>query len=353
MLLHTGIIWFGFYVISTKLNHTMGNLVMAQNQVVYTSEFKLHNVEFASGRIDLTPSVWIERNANFIGTPKEFRTEMAYSNPFDHFGLSRFHKELLASDVKIVTTHTAEQSEHATFDIDQCSFIALAISIIADYYFVVGIEEFKNNNNESKPSLGFYSSHFLGMKPGQSKISASEEAKLIEIYSFILTALRQSSFDNAKAKLLFLYSRCVVYTNQQQVTVLKLGLPPLLGDGTNTTVSVAMLLEHIFTREGDNWDEGIKQWNTAFPQFPVKQDDVDLIKRYRHITVHDNATRSQSKIDVWKKQNSLSDIESNCGNWNYVGKAANGGNNCQLSQLSNLSQSASVKFADWSLHRQY
>jgi hypothetical protein len=231
-----------------------------------------------------------------------------FDNDPTGFGLSRFYKPLLGSEVAIFTLHTAEDIEKNPFDIDNCSYIAIAISILADYFFVAGIETFSNNRDPKSPSLGPWTSLFMGKKNGQVSISSSDELRLVNIYDFVFKALRASTYDESKSKLIFYYLRSTVKTSNQPFTVLKLGIQPVLNQRTAVVVNTALFFEHVFTKESRDLSRGVKEWNKVFGSTThLNFDDIDLILKYRHILVHDNATTAQAYINQWKKKNNVLD----------------------------------------------
>ena len=147
-------------------------------------------------------------------------------------------------------------------------------------------------------------------KRGQVTITASNEPQLKEIYNFVFQSLRASSFDENKVKLLFLYLRCIVRSSSQQFIALKMGIPSLLNERTTIIVNAALFFEHIFTQESGQVVKGVDVWNKSpMATVFINRDEVDIVLRYRHTLVHDNATRAKKVIDNWKKKNNFTDEE--------------------------------------------
>ena len=286
--------------------------MMNDKNLLYTTIFKLHNVVFASSRkINLAKDVWIEATPEHKGQPAYFSTSMLM---FDRdplgLGLSRFYKSLIDSDVVIGTQHFQDEMYNDPFDLHDCSYIAIALSILSNYFFVAGIDTFSNNSSVNSPSLGHWTTLFMGKKTNQVIITSPDESRLLQIYNFVFQSLRASSHDAAKEKLIFLYLKCIIRQPNQQLTVLKMGVQPLLNGRSATIVNTALFFVHIFTQESGNPLDGVDFWNKNFGKIcAVKRDDVNLIMRYRHILVHDNATRAEKHINDWKRKNGFSDKE--------------------------------------------
>lgn len=285
---------------------------MSDNNLLCTTIFKLYNVVLASSKkINLAKDVWIEVAPENKGQPTNFSTSMLMldRDPLG-LGLLRFYKSLIDSDVVIGTQHFQDEMDNNPFDLHDCSYIAIALSILSDYFFVAGIETFSNNRNANSPSLGPWTTLFMGKKTNQIIITSASESQLLQIYNFIFQSLRASSRDSAKAKLIFLYLKCVIRQSNQQFTALKMGINPLLNERSAVIVNTALFFEHIFTQESGNPLDGVDFWNKNFGSiYAVKRDDVNLVMKYRHVLVHDNATRAEKYINNWKGKNGLSDKE--------------------------------------------
>ncbi|KXK12122.1 MAG: hypothetical protein UZ14_CFX002002476 [Chloroflexi bacterium OLB14] len=284
--------------------------MMNNNNLLYTTIFKLHNVVLASSKkINLAKDVWIEAAPKYKGQPVNFSTSVLM---FDRdplgLGLSRFYKSLIDSDVVIGTQHFQDEIDNNPFDLHDCSYIAIALSILSDYFLVAGIETFSNNRNTNSPSLGPWTTLFMGKKTNQIIITSTDESQLLQMYNFVFQSLKASSHDSAKAKLIFLYLKCIIRQSNQQFTALKMGVNPLLNERSAIIVNTALFFEHIFTQESENPLDGVDLWNKNFDAiYAVKQDDVNLIMKYRHVLVHDNATRAKKYINDWKEKKGFSD----------------------------------------------
>lgn len=286
--------------------------MIKNNDLIYTTTFKLYNVALASStKIDLAQDVWIESAPQHKRQPKNFSVAMLQfdKDPLG-FELSRFYQSLIESDVVIGTRHFSNEMDSNPFNLHDCSYIAIALSILSDYFFVAGIETFSNNKNTNPPSLGPWTSLFMGKKTNQVIVTSSNEPQLLQIYDFIFQSLRAFSHDLTKAKLIFLYLKCIVRQPNQQFTALKMNIQPLINERSAVIVNAALFFENIFTQESRNLLAGVDLWNKNFgATCAVKRDDINLVMKYRHVLVHNNATDSEKYINNWKGKNNFSDKE--------------------------------------------
>jgi hypothetical protein len=281
--------------------------------LVYTTTFKLVNVTTDSQYIELAKDAWIETKAEFKGKPENFPPQLFFAPNHSELGLTKFYDSLLDSKIIIGTRHTGAESENNPFDLHECSYIALAISLLSDYWFVAGIESFSNNKTQDNPSMGPWTSFFMGKKKGQVEITLKDEKTLKENYNFIFQSLRSPTFNEKKAKLLFMYLRCIVYPPDQHFVALKMGIPSLLNEKTAIIVNSSLFFEHVFTSiywTSKKGEKGVVIWNKEYPDLPMDfEDEINIVMNYRHTIVHDTAEFARKKIEKWQQKHGIPDEE--------------------------------------------
>lgn len=284
---------------------------MNKDELIYTSTFKLYNVEIESDRIELSENAWVESNPVYAQPmPKHFASSMMFGSTDPIFGLSRFFLQLFASQVVITTTHTAEEAETNPFDLHECSYIAMAISILTDDWFVAGVGAFFNSRDGNQLGANEpYTSMFKGKRGGKTLIKKADESTLKRMYDFVYQALRSANVDERRRKLLFLYFGCIIKSSTQSLAVLKTGFPsPFSGDG-GAIIYGALFFEHIFAKESDSkrLPKGIDTWNNLYHSEQINKDEVMVLMNFRHTLVHDDATRAYSELKRWQNANGVSD----------------------------------------------
>jgi len=283
------------------------------SELVYTTTFKLVNVTTNSQYIELAKDAWIETNVEFKGKPEKFPLQLFFTHNHSELGLMRFYESLINSQVIIGTRHTGAESENNPFDINECSYIALAISLLSDYWFVAGIESFSNNKTPDNFSVGPWMSFFMGNKKGQVNITLKDERTLKENYNFIFHSLRNSTFNEKKAKLLFMYLRSVVYPPYQPFVALKMGIPSLLNEKTAIIVNAALFFENIFTPPYWRYEKGKKGvavWNKEYFDSPIDfEGEINIVMNYRHTIVHDTAEKARKRITEWQQKRGVPNDE--------------------------------------------
>ena len=128
------------------------NQMASHSGLVYTTTFKLFNVVTASRHIGLSEDAWIETRSEFKGEPSQFSPHLLVfdTSPLGS-GLRRFFQQLLDSEVMIGSRHTEEEAENNPFDVHDCSYIALAISILTDCRFVAVLRLFATTRPQFSP----------------------------------------------------------------------------------------------------------------------------------------------------------------------------------------------------------
>jgi hypothetical protein len=270
-------------------------------------------VRIESSTIALSNSAWIEKSTEFVGMPENFSPNMlAFTgiNDDPNYGLTRFYKELLESDVQIRVTFSGEEFEKNPFQLHDCAHIAIAIAILCDPWFVVGIEKFENNRSPDSPSLGPWTTFFIGENSQEpATIARNDEIQLKQIYAFVYQALAHSSWEDQMTKLLLLFLRCVVRGPYQRFPVLNIGLDHLFTEWHNSILNAALFFESLFTNESNNIRQGVQIWNRLYKSAAaVDEELIDIIFQHRHLVSHPNPTRAIHKISHWKNGLGLNDI---------------------------------------------
>lgn len=274
--------------------------------MLYTTTFKAYNLELASSSIQLSDSAWIEQCPDFSGAPSFEPSLLSLADEHPQYGLSRFYQELVGSPVRLRTVHSADQQEENPFKLNDCAYVAIAIAINHDPWFVVGIESLSNNLRPDNPSQGPYSSFFNGRK-GPLKVRKADESDLEEKYNFVYKTLTESDWDEDLAKLLLQALKCIAKPPYQQFPVLKLGLGHLFTDWDSTILSAALFLENLLTTEGRGRSQGLREWNEIYTTSVLDESLVELVFQYRNLVVHSNATCARSRVAAWRDEGHLSE----------------------------------------------
>jgi hypothetical protein len=274
----------------------------------YTTIFKAHNLEIESPSIALSESAWIERNMEFSGHPRMFNPVLLIRDRHP-FGITRFFADLLNSSHRFRAIHAASEGDSNPFQVSDCSHIAIAVSILCDEWFVIGIESFSNSVEPENTSCGPETTFFTGRKDQRARIARSQEPELIRIYEFVARAFA-ATWESDEARLLLHFLKCIVPGSPPGFTVLKLGLDHLFSEWHATVLAAAVFFEFLFTNESVNYVLGIQMWNELFGA--VASVDVEAVKAvfaYRHVGMHSNASKSRVRIAEWKRQHGYSDLE--------------------------------------------
>jgi hypothetical protein len=277
----------------------------------YSSIFKAFHLDVDSASIQVDEQAWIEKSTEYINTPSISYPSFLDSSDDPQFGLRRFYADLRASPVRLRTAHNDQELEEHPFAVHDCSHLGIAVSILCDPWFVVGIETFFNDRELNNPSFGLYTSFFTGENASDPAcIHTEDEDHLKTIYSFVHRNLAFTSWDGGTAKLLLLFLRCVVRTPYQRFTVLKLGLDHLFTEWDATILNAALFLEYLLTNESDNPITGVQVWNSVMPPTAkLNEKEVDIIFRYRHLVAHSNPTRAKHRIETWMKEQKIANDE--------------------------------------------
>jgi hypothetical protein len=173
----------------------------------------------------------------------------------------------------------------------------------------VGLEIFGKNYDLTNPSLGPYSTLFIGDKSGKpAKISKNAEDRLIRAYKFVYDSLALFSWDSEKGRLVLLFLRCVAHTPYQRFQVLKLGLDHLFTEWHASVLNGALFFEYLLTKESDDRRGGIRHWNKTFDlYYQLDEEIIDVLFQYRHMVAHFNPTRAIRMIKEWKGKYGLHD----------------------------------------------
>jgi hypothetical protein len=284
------------------------NVTNKQSELIYTTSLKAFNLEIESPSIGLSESAWIESSSKFINKPLDASSLYGFSSLEDpQFGLTKFLPMLVSSPVIFRTKHTEKEFERNPFQVHDCSYIAAAISIVCDPWFVVGIDIFSNNRDPDNYSLGPWITFFVGDNSGKpGKIFKKDEQTLIIAYKFVYNNLALSSWDSEIGKLILLFLRCVTRTPYQRFNVLKLGLDHLFTEWHATVLNAALFFEYLLTKESEKRPSGVKHWNNIFTSdYQLDENLIDMIFQYRHIVTHFNPTSALRKIDEWKTRAGL------------------------------------------------
>ena len=279
--------------------------------LIYTTTYKMHHLTTESQSIRISDDVWIETSRDFVGQP-DVKPRLSYSSemPTDlTFGLSKFEDALVKSPVRLRVTNSEEQEEKRPFDRDECAYIATALAILSDDWFVVGIESFSNSREPQNPSFGPFCTFFKGENSGGGSIIRKvDEALVIKCYDFVYAALSGTSWDNDNAKLVFLFLKCVTHTSTQDAHVLKVGLSHLFTEAHSTVLFGSLFFENVFSEESKNILKGVDLWNKIFGQdYNIDRALVEVVTKYRHLVAHDNATRALNFLANWKTQSGYDD----------------------------------------------
>jgi len=284
------------------------------NDIIYTTTFKTYRVEIDSPLIELSKSAWIEKSNIFEEDPKIYNRSMFMLSGMDedpNYSQLNFFKKLSNSSVRLRTVHTGKESEKSPFQLHDCSYIAIAIAILCDHWFVAGLETFQNNRTVSPASLGSGYAFFLGSNSTDPVvIKRDDEINLKNIYEFVYKKLTTLSWEDDDAKLLLLFSRCVVKSPMPRMSVLKLGLSHLFTEWDDLILNSALFFESLLTKESRKVLKGAKEWNKHFaPEFSIDEELIDVVFQYRHCVSHANPTDAQKKILAWKEKIALDDLK--------------------------------------------
>lgn len=278
------------------------------NSDINITKFKLYNVQICSPQIDLSVEAWVEIDESSSHEAPEsfFLAHDMLQNP--QWGFTRWYKDLCASNIVIGTIHSSEQAEVNPFECTDCSYIAIALAILADYGFIAGIEY--SMRAGSLQSIAPYTSTFNGDWNRKVIIMDSDIPNLRMIYEFVYHAFRTSTNDERKIKLISLFCQCIVRTSPQSITALKWSFNTPFSGHTGTIIYASMFFEHVFTITGwmGDVEKGIKYyWNIKFPNALVKWEDIKVLQKFRSTLVHDNPVKAQQYISEWKQKHNIGD----------------------------------------------
>jgi len=279
--------------------------------LIYTTTYKAFHLKTESLSIQISDDVWIETSEDFVGQP-EVNPRLSYfpGTPSDpQFGLSKFEDALIKSPIRLRVTNSEEDEEKYPFDRDECAYIATALSIVSDDWFVVGIESFSNSREPQNPSFGPFCTFFKGENSdGGSTIRKADEPLVIKGYNFVYQSLSEASWDSDNAKLVFLFLKCVTHASTQDVHVLKVGLSHLFTEWHSTVLFASLFFENVFSEESRNMLGGVDLWNKIFGQiYNIDREFVDAVMNYRHLVAHNNATDALSRLSKWKQLSGYDD----------------------------------------------
>ncbi len=279
--------------------------------MTYRSTFKTHGVEVESESILLNNNAWIERSPEFIGKPTNSSLTTWYSHHWRCPALSGFHNDLLESSIRFRTEYSSEESDKDPFKVDDCSHIAMAIAIVMDGPFVVGLESFSRGPPFPEEFSSPYGTLFLGCRNANSRtIGPKYEPRVRSAYEFVRHSLCFQGWDHPDSRLLLLATRCLINPPNHQTFVLKLSLEHLFPPWFATVVNAGLLLEHTLTSDSRNPEEKVATWNDKMsPEFRLDPEIVEMIMKHRHLVAHNNASTARAAIEGWKVQNGLSDLD--------------------------------------------
>lgn len=264
------------------------------------AQFKLSNISIESSSIKITDSLSIlssdEVAKSFGSVPKDRLYQM--TSIHEPYGLNRFMDSLCSSRIVVSCAISDRDMEEDPFGVDDCSFCAVALSIMKEAYLVAGIEKFTNSKGDI--SWGPWTTCFDGLRGNNSiHIDASEEDQLRKIYSFVFTGFTKNLHSS---KLLHLFCKCCCLSATDSFHVLKIGLPNFGNSYSTRLVNSALLFEMITgEHKAQEIRPAIDSLNSLL-NISISTEDVVRIMNYRHIVVHDNASIAKSKIDDWLVQ---------------------------------------------------
>ena len=153
---------------------------------IYTSIFKTCHLDIESEQVNLSDGAFIEKSSEYSGKLVSERFElppMMMSNRMDsQFDLSKFCEDLINSEIRLRVRYIEEKERNQPFARDHCSYIAVALSILCDSWFVVGLEEFDCHDSPNPPSIGPHTTYFLDNdSEGSANIDADQENELRDI----------------------------------------------------------------------------------------------------------------------------------------------------------------------------
>jgi len=260
-----------------------------------------------------SPTVDVTETLQIISGPdakKEFGTIPKVSllqmgSIKDEFSIHRFMDSLCSSDVVISCTTSSEIMENSPFEADDVSFAGVALAILKDEYFVIGIEKFTNLNGGI--SWGPWTTCFDGRRGNeQALVKNNEEDDLRKIYSFVYSGF---TGDIEKAKLIHLLCKCICLSSQNSFYVLKVGLPNFGNSFSTRIINAALMIEMICgDHRSDKIRLKIEDWNQKFVT-QLDPEDIVRIMLYRHTLVHGNDGRANTDIERWLKDTARSPQE--------------------------------------------
>lgn len=274
---------------------------------MYKTQFKISNIYTESSTIDVTENLKIISGPNvqseFGAISRESLLQMGSIN--EDFGINRFLESLSSSDVMITCTTSSEIMENSPFSADDISYAGVALAILKDEYFVVGIEKFTNLKGDV--SWGPWTTCFDGIRGGrQAQLKSNEEEDLRKIYSFVYSGF---TGDTEKAKLIHLFCKCTCLSLQNNFHVLKVGLPNFGNTFSTRIINAVLMLEMIFgDHKAKKIREKIKVWNQNFVT-QLDPDNIVRIMNYRHMLVHDDANYAKENIKKWLEDTGISSQE--------------------------------------------
>jgi hypothetical protein len=281
------------------------------NDLVYTTTYKSFNLKTESPSIQISNKAWIETSPDYVGQPNVGPALSGFLGmPSDiRYGLSKFQPALIESATQLRVTSAAEEEEKNPFDRDECAYIATALSILHDDWFVVGLESFSNSRDPQNPSLGPFCTFFIGEKNlGGCNVLKADEVFLIKCYDFVYNSLTDSSWQSANAKLIFLYLKCVTRSGVPNAHVLKIGLSHLFTEWHEILLFAYLFFEHVFSEESNSIPDGVDLWNKIFGAgHGIDGKLVRIVMAYRNVIAHNNATRSLARLAEWKQSSGYDD----------------------------------------------
>ncbi|MFG1499560.1 hypothetical protein ABMA70_05065 [Halobacteriovorax sp. XZX-3] len=275
----------------------------------YISIFKTYNIVLEEDLV-VNNNLSIHRDTSYVHTYNVSNIGADHYMLHDHFfnkfpRLSSLPEKLANSEVILKSKSSSFDHNSNPFDLDTCSLLSIALAILFDNYFVVGGELFYNTRDGNKSNhLAPWTGVFKGEK-NQNILDSTMLDDLKTNYELVEKAFKVSLADDLITKLFFYFLRVITEAPSYQFTVVKMGIPNIINPEESPIVNAAMMFEYVFTKEGYKLEDGVKLWNTSFSSYNVNFDEIRLIHKYRSIKVHSNATGAKKIIDVWKRQNTI------------------------------------------------
>lgn len=276
---------------------------------MYKSIFKTYNIRLDNDLV-LNQSLALRKDVKYVFTYDISGIGADHYSLHDYFiknfpRLSLISKALVESEVVLVSCNSAEDYDKKPFDVDDCSKLSVALSILFDCHFAIGGEKISTSNlDHDSGYLAPWASIFKG-ECRENLLDSSMLDELKVYYSLVEKGFKASSKDDVITKLFFYFLRVVVVAPENQFEVVKMGITNIVDSSEGSVVNAAVLFEYVFTKAGYYLKEGVALWNEEFPLFQVSVDEIRYIHKYRSILVHSNATDAIKTIDKWKKEKSI------------------------------------------------